>query len=119
MRKITAPLSVEQLYGGVPKRATVTTVMRIDGNEVYRSDALALPILTGKMELIVGLPASWDCGVGILTATVVTPGGVSESKTITLPLAVPKLQVRYPPQPFYSQVTNACCYQVATWQLNW
>ncbi len=75
--------------------------MRIDGREVYRSDMLALPPWTGKLELDVDLPDSWDCGVGTLTATVLTRGGGSESKTITVPLAVPKLQVCNPPQRFF------------------
>ncbi len=90
-------LSVEHLHGGVPKGARVMTAMRIDGKEVYRSDApLDLP-RTGKMELIVDLPDSWDCGVGTMTVSVLLQGEGSESKTITVPLAVPRLQVCNPP----------------------
>ncbi len=96
--QIIALLTVGQLHGGAPKGATVTAVVRIDGREVYRSDALVLPPWTGKLELEANLPSSWDCGVGTLTVTILTQGGGSESKTITVPLVVPKLQVCNPPQ---------------------
>ncbi|OED37093.1 hypothetical protein AB833_24965 [Chromatiales bacterium (ex Bugula neritina AB1)] len=93
---VKASVSVERAEGGVPLKASVTAIARLDGREIYRATDLKI-MGSGIVETAFNLPEQISAGEGSLSF-VIEDGGVVETASKSLPVLLRKLDISFYPE---------------------
>lgn len=93
---VSGVVNVKRAEGGIPAGAKVTAIARVDGAEVFRSDALAVDA-QGNCAAGFKLPAEIAVGDGTL-AFLIEDGGVIETATKTIPILLQNLDISFYPE---------------------
>jgi hypothetical protein len=93
--EVTAVVNVKRAEGGVPEKARVTALARVDGAEVARMGLLLDK--EGNAKVSFKLPQSMERGEGTL-AFMIEDGGVVETATKTIPILLQTLDIAFYPE---------------------
>ncbi|MFK7996493.1 MAG: MG2 domain-containing protein [Granulosicoccus sp.] len=94
--EVKATIAIERAEGGIPLRASVTAIARLDGQEIYRSKGLKIT-QAGFVNTAFSLPEDIVRGEGSLSF-VIEDGGVVETASKSLPVLLNKLDISFYPE---------------------
>lgn len=93
---VSAAINVSRAEGGVPAKARITAIARVDGKEVARIPDLT-PDTNGNCNASFALPAHMERGEGSL-AFLIEDGGVVETASKTIPILLQTLDISFYPE---------------------
>lgn len=93
---IKAGATIERAEGGIPVNATITAIARLDGEEIYRSQALDISD-SGVVATAFTLPDHITSGEGSLSF-VIEDGGVVETSAKSLPILLQDVEISFYPE---------------------
>jgi len=93
---VKASVAIERAEGGVPQGALVTAIARLDGKEIYRSNAVEIAN-SGVVDAAFGLPDTILVGDGNLSF-VIEDDGVVETASKSLPILLQKMDISFYPE---------------------
>lgn len=92
----TATVNVIRAEGGIPLKAKVTAIARIDGLEVFRKQGLSIDE-DGNCSTSFDLPAKIEVGDGTLSF-LIEDGGVVETASKTIPILLQSMDIAFYPE---------------------
>lgn len=94
---VTATINVTRAEGGVPEKAVVTAIARLDGAEIFRREYSGGPDADGNLTVSFPLPESIFGGDGTL-AFVIADGGVVGNAAKTIPILLDNYEINFYPE---------------------